>query len=98
MDEADNMGDRIIIMVNGQMACNGTPYFLKDKFGTGYILTLVLTEEGNDHYSEHFDKSHFQDRIENIFQLIQKYVKNARIEKTSLSEVNVILPVANKKK
>lgn len=41
MDEADKMGDRIGIMVNGRLMCNGSPDFLKKKFGTGFILTMV---------------------------------------------------------
>jgi len=41
MDEADKLGDRVGIMVNGRLMCNGSPDFLKKKFGTGFILTIV---------------------------------------------------------
>ena len=41
MDEADIMGDRIGIMSNGRIQCLGSSFFLKQKFGVGYSLTLV---------------------------------------------------------
>lgn len=40
MDEADILGDRIGIMVNGKITCLGTSLFLKNKFGVGYHLSL----------------------------------------------------------
>ncbi|KAI1704861.1 ABC transporter domain-containing protein [Ditylenchus destructor] len=42
MDEADLLGDRVAIMVKGEIVCNGSVDFLKQKYGTGYILTVVL--------------------------------------------------------
>lgn len=41
MDEADILGDRIGIMAKGKMTCLGSSTFLKNKFGTGYNLTVV---------------------------------------------------------
>jgi ATP-binding cassette subfamily A (ABC1) protein 3 len=41
MDEADILGDRIGIMAKGKMTCLGSSIFLKNKFGTGYNLTVV---------------------------------------------------------
>lgn len=43
MDEADILGDRIGIMAKGKMTCLGSSIFLKNKFGTGYNLTIVKT-------------------------------------------------------
>ena len=40
MDEADILGDRIGIMVDGKLICNGTSLFLKTNLGVGYNLTL----------------------------------------------------------
>jgi ATP-binding cassette subfamily A (ABC1) protein 3 len=48
MDEADILGDRIGIMAKGKMTCLGSSIFLKNKFGTGYNLTVVKsTSEPN---------------------------------------------------
>ncbi|XP_012926503.1 retinal-specific ATP-binding cassette transporter [Heterocephalus glaber] len=41
MDEADLLGDRIAIISQGRLYCSGTPFFLKNCFGTGFYLTLV---------------------------------------------------------
>ena len=40
MEEADALSDRIALMNHGQVKCCGSPLFLKDKFGSGYRLTL----------------------------------------------------------
>src|SRR4051812_46842957 len=57
MEEADALGDRIGIMNRGSLKvsfvrvlfaevlqCCGTAMFLKNKFGTGYFLSLVVDE------------------------------------------------------
>lgn len=41
MDEADILGDRVGIMNEGELTCIGTPLYLKNKYGTGYSLTVV---------------------------------------------------------
>ena len=52
MEEADTLGDRICIMSKGSIQALGTSIRLKQKFGTGYRLTifhnvlLVPQEEG----------------------------------------------------
>ena len=33
MDEADYLGDRIVMLVGGRIKCNGTPTYLKTKYG-----------------------------------------------------------------
>ena len=40
-DEADLLGDRIAIMVEGKLRTVGTSLFLKSRFGVGYHVTLV---------------------------------------------------------
>ena len=44
MDEADELGDQMFIMAAGRMICSGSSQFLKQKFGTGYILTIVAAK------------------------------------------------------
>ena len=41
MDEADILGDRIGIMAKGKMTCLGSSMFLKNRFGVGYVMTIV---------------------------------------------------------
>ncbi|KPM04320.1 hypothetical protein QR98_0027630 [Sarcoptes scabiei] len=45
MEECDILCSRLAIMVNGQFKCIGSPQYLKHKFGTGYMITLRLSEE-----------------------------------------------------
>ncbi|XP_049275816.1 phospholipid-transporting ATPase ABCA3-like [Rhipicephalus sanguineus] len=40
LDEADVLGDRIIIMANGRIRCSGSPSFLKHRFDTGYHMKI----------------------------------------------------------
>lgn len=40
MEEADILGDRIGIMVSGRAECCGSSLFLKNRFGSGYTLTI----------------------------------------------------------
>ena len=48
MDEADILADRKAIMSHGTIRCYGSSLFLKNKFGLGYHLTMVL-KSGNTH-------------------------------------------------
>ena len=41
MYEAEYLGDKIGIMVEGKLAAEGTNFHLKNKFGIGYIFTFV---------------------------------------------------------
>ncbi|XP_077494076.1 phospholipid-transporting ATPase ABCA3-like [Amblyomma americanum] len=41
MDEADAIGDHVIIMSGGKVVCSGSTAFLKRACGVGYKLTLV---------------------------------------------------------
>lgn len=47
MDEADVLGDRIIIMADGELKCCGTAFFLKKHFGSGYYLICIKKKACN---------------------------------------------------
>jgi len=40
MEEAENLCDRLAILINGRLTCIGSPEHLKMKFGDGYILEV----------------------------------------------------------
>jgi len=40
MEEAENLCDRLAILVNGRLSCIGSPEHLKMKFGDSYVLEL----------------------------------------------------------
>ena len=44
MDEAEQLCDKIVIMVNGRFVCCGDKSYLKKQYGEGYSITLKHTE------------------------------------------------------
>ena len=44
MEEADMLGDRIGIMARGELQCLGSSIHLKQKFGSGYLLSIRLSQ------------------------------------------------------
>ena len=40
MDEANLLGDRISILSKGYLRCCGSPLFLKNRFGAGYVISI----------------------------------------------------------
>lgn len=42
MEEADILSDRIAIMVDGNIKCVGTSLMLKNQYGKGYRLNLIV--------------------------------------------------------
>jgi len=45
MEEADALGDKIAIMSTGHLKCAGTSLHLKNKYGGGYRVNVVVDEE-----------------------------------------------------
>ncbi len=45
MEEADMLGDHIAIMKRGEFCCMGTALHLKNKFGSGYRVTVVTEND-----------------------------------------------------
>jgi ABC-type multidrug transport system ATPase subunit len=52
MDEAESLCDNIVIMINGRFVVMGSPGYLKDQYGTGYIINLrpIVPENQIDEY------------------------------------------------
>lgn len=42
MDEAEKLGDWIFVMSHGKMAASGSNHYLKQKYGSGMLLTIVF--------------------------------------------------------
>jgi len=47
MDEAEQLCDKIAIMINGRFVCFGSPGYLKSKYGQGYTVTVKLANVRN---------------------------------------------------
>ncbi|KAH6923179.1 hypothetical protein HPB50_024602 [Hyalomma asiaticum] len=72
LDEADVLGDRIVIMANGQIRCGGSPTFLKQRFGTGYHMKIQKLPRCN---------------VSAIEDLIRKYAPKVKLQSNSDNEV-----------
>uniref|UniRef100_A0A8C0WAD8 ABC transporter domain-containing protein n=1 Tax=Castor canadensis TaxID=51338 RepID=A0A8C0WAD8_CASCN len=77
MDEADLLGDRIAIMAKGELQCCGSSLFLKQKYGTGYYMTLLKTPCCD---------------TEKLCHLIYHHIPNAILESNVAEELIYILP------
>ncbi|KAL5277954.1 ABCA3.2 family protein [Megaselia abdita] len=77
MDEADVLGDRIAIMCDSELKCYGTSFFLKKRFGSGYILICVKKESC---------------KSEDVTSLLQKYINGLKIESEIGAELTYNLP------
>ena len=62
MEEADILGDKIAIMKDGYMAAVGTNLRLKNKFGTGYSVTILSDPEKGQANLRQFIESAFESR------------------------------------
>jgi hypothetical protein len=70
MEEADILGDKIAIMKDGYMAAVGTNLRLKNKFGTGYSVTVL---------SEAAGQANLRQFIESVFENRAKHEKDAMV-------------------
>ncbi|KAL3877830.1 hypothetical protein ACJMK2_035474 [Sinanodonta woodiana] len=81
LDEADVLGDRIILMHKGKILCNGSPLFLKQSVGSGYRLIVTKNLQNDDH------------NVSSILALLQARVPNAKLVKVVNNEYTFILPI-----
>ncbi|XP_012225217.1 cholesterol transporter ABCA5-like isoform X2 [Linepithema humile] len=77
MDEADILADRKAVISKGKLRCCGSSLFLKNKFGIGYHLTLVLEGNAREHA---------------ITRLVMSHVSKAEKARRHGRELSFILP------
>ncbi|XP_025412978.1 ABC transporter A family member 1-like isoform X2 [Sipha flava] len=77
MDEADILADRIAVISKGCVKCCGSSIFLKNKFGIGYHLTLILNNQANEN---------------SIVKMIKEHVPNAERARRHGYELSFVLP------
>ncbi|KAH3795730.1 hypothetical protein DPMN_149289, partial [Dreissena polymorpha] len=79
LDEAEAIGDRILIIADGRIRCGGTPVFLKSNFGDGHVLTI--------------EKDRPTTSSSHILHEIQRVVPRAFIRSDTGSDVRIVIPV-----
>uniref|UniRef100_A0A665XAW7 ATP-binding cassette, sub-family A (ABC1), member 12 n=1 Tax=Echeneis naucrates TaxID=173247 RepID=A0A665XAW7_ECHNA len=58
LDEAEVLSDRIAFLEKGGLKCCGSPFYLKDKLGQGYKLTLTKKVLSPKHNATEFVQAH----------------------------------------
>ncbi|XP_063285490.1 uncharacterized protein LOC134571247 [Pelobates fuscus] len=84
LDEAEILSDRIAFLERGGLRCVGSPLFLKEKFGTGYHLTLT-----KKFASREDEKSC---NTERVTALIQSHIPEANLKEDVGGELVYTLP------
>ncbi|MBN3324270.1 ABCAC protein, partial [Atractosteus spatula] len=84
LDEAEVLSDRIAFLERGGLKCCGSPFFLKDKLGQGYSLTLTKKAEtpGSD--------AGFNS--EEVSTFIKSHLPEARLKEGEVGDVVYSLP------
>ncbi|KAJ0391642.1 hypothetical protein ATCC90586_011398 [Pythium insidiosum] len=88
MDEADVLGDRIAILADGRLRCVGSSLFLKTRFGAGYKLTVIKSEDGSSRDGDDHE-------ADPLLALVRAYVPRATRTGDSGSERVYQLPVGD---
>ncbi|DBA88907.1 TPA: hypothetical protein ACH3X2_000146 [Trebouxia sp. C0005] len=76
MEEADILGDRIGIMARGQLCCLGSGLHLKQKFGSGYRLSVQVQQDVHNSSS-----SLQEDRLQRVAAFVQQHTGAALVDK-----------------
>lgn len=79
MEEADVLGDRIAVIVDGEFKCIGTPLYLKNNFGDGYKITIVTIPS----------------KVDRAAQLMAKLVPTAKLLDESGGSLVFCVPIKN---
>ena len=77
MDEADFLGDRILVMANGHLQVAGSSLFLKSKFGIGYHLSITKEAGAQD---------------DQLLDTIKRMIPEAYIEESTHTTLTINLP------
>uniref|UniRef100_A0A2R5LC21 Putative lipid exporter abca1 n=1 Tax=Ornithodoros turicata TaxID=34597 RepID=A0A2R5LC21_9ACAR len=64
MEECEALCTRLAIMVNGQFRCLGSIQHLKNKFGSGYTMTLKVGAGGPEPVAQFMEKAFGADQVE----------------------------------
>ncbi|KAM7407614.1 hypothetical protein PAMA_003372 [Pampus argenteus] len=83
LDEAEVLSDRIAFLERGGLKCCGSPFYLKDKLGQGYKLTL--TKKLQNLESEKLDNAELKG-------FIQAHVPEARLKEAQGGDLIYSLP------
>ncbi|CAI2296517.1 unnamed protein product [Caenorhabditis sp. 36 PRJEB53466] len=89
MDEAERIGDWVFVMSHGRMAAAGSVHFLKQKFGEGMEMSMVLRSAATVELKE-------QRTI--ALKVCQTFIRTAKVKDERGETLEIIVPEAEKPK
>lgn len=81
MDEAEVLADRVAILKEGRLQCCGSVLFLKQQFGLGYNITVMVEKLEED------SEVSMQDVQANVSKMLEKFVPGTRFIRESAREL-----------
>uniref|UniRef100_A0A670I5E3 ATP binding cassette subfamily A member 12 n=1 Tax=Podarcis muralis TaxID=64176 RepID=A0A670I5E3_PODMU len=90
LDEAEVLSDRIAFLEHGGLKCCGSPFYLKETFGSGYHLTLTKRKSPTLNFTEECDTSA-------VTAMIQSHLPEAYLKEDIGGELVYALPPFNSK-
>ncbi|XP_038064464.1 ATP-binding cassette sub-family A member 10-like [Patiria miniata] len=78
MEEADILADRKAVMSRGSLRCYGSSLFLKNRFGIGYHLGMVVEQDVN---------------VQQINQLVTRHIPEGKVSRSHGMELSYTLPL-----
>lgn len=81
MDEAEVLSDRVAILKEGMLQCCGSVMFLKQRFGLGYNITVMVEKLMET------SKITMKDIQINVRELLEQYVPGTRFIRESAREL-----------
>ena len=89
LEEAEILGDRIVIMSDGKLRCSGSTLYLKSKFGAGYMLTITW----NPHTNAEEGVVRIGDDENKVVNLVQSHIPDAKKYSSIGAELVMELPM-----
>jgi ABC-type multidrug transport system ATPase subunit len=87
MDEAELLADRVAVLKAGKLQCVGSPVFLKERFGLGYNLTIVIEPvPGKEGHST------FASQLQNLTEFVQTVIPGIEQVRVSGKEATYRIP------
>lgn len=96
LDEAEILCDRIAVMKDGKLQCCGSTNFLKERFGLGYNLTVVLEPKarlphgGNER--EIYEPLVFASQLSGVTAVVRNIIPGTEVVRVSGKEVTYRIP------
>ena len=88
MEEAELLADRIAVLSSGALQCYGTNLFLKERFGLGYNLTLVIDRATTLLQNQSADSElNVEERVTAITSFLESHISNVELLRKSAREL-----------